>query len=103
MAVIIYSTTGTIDEAKTIARILVKEQYVACVHLIPHIESIYRWKGAIEEDAECVLLAKTTEENSEKTIQKIKDLHSYEVPEIFVLPISSGLPAYMQWVEDETK
>lgn len=60
MVVAVYSTTGNIDEARKIARILVKEKLAACVNIIPTIESIYSWKGKIEEVSECVIIAKTT-------------------------------------------
>ena len=80
MVSVIYSTTDTIDTAKSIARSLVKERLVACVHIIPKIESIYRWQGKIEEADECVLIAKTSERNVNKVMQKIRSLHPYEVP-----------------------
>jgi periplasmic divalent cation tolerance protein len=102
MASVIYSTTDTLDTAKTIARALVKEKLVACVHIIPQIESIYRWQGKIEEANECVLLAKTSERNVQKTIQKIRSLHPYEVPEIIVFPPVGGLKEYLDYIEEET-
>jgi periplasmic divalent cation tolerance protein len=102
MVSIIYSTTGSIEEARKIARMLVEEKVVACVNIIPKIESIYRWKGKIEEDNECVLLAKTTDKNIDKTIQRIKELHSYDVPDIVAIPITHGFKEYLDWVKDET-
>jgi periplasmic divalent cation tolerance protein len=102
MVSIIYSTTGSIEEARKIERMLVEEKLVACVNIIPKIESIYRWKGKIEEDNECVLLAKTTDKNIDKTIQRIKELHSYDVPDIVAIPITHGFKEYLDWVKDET-
>jgi len=102
MISIIYSTTGNIEEARKIAKILVEEKLVACVNIIPKIESIYRWQGKIEEDDECVLLAKTTDKNVDKTIQRIKELHSYDVPDIVAIPITNGFKKYLDWVKDET-
>lgn len=102
MVSVIYSTTDTSDTAKSIARCLVKEKLVACVHIIPKIESIYRWQGTIEEATECVLLAKTSERNVQKTIQRIRSLHPYEVPEIIVLPPVGGLKEYLNYVDEET-
>lgn len=102
MVSIIYTTTGTIDEARKIAQVLVSEKLAACVHIIPTIESFYRWKGKIEKAEECVLLVKTTERNVERTIHTIKNLHSYELPEILVLPPVGGLKEYLAYVEDET-
>ncbi|MFW6121168.1 MAG: divalent-cation tolerance protein CutA [Petrotogales bacterium] len=103
MAAVIYSTTGNIEDAKKIARVLVKEKLVACVNIIPKIESIYRWQEKIEEDNECVLISKTTDKNVDETIQKIKKLHPYDVPDIVVLPIIKGLKEYLNYVKDETK
>jgi periplasmic divalent cation tolerance protein len=102
MVSVIYSTVDTIETAKTIARFLVKEKLVACVHIIPKIESIYRWQGKIEETNEYVLLVKTSERNVQKTIQKIRSLHPYKIPEIIVFPPVGGLKEYIDYVEEET-
>jgi periplasmic divalent cation tolerance protein len=102
MISIIYSTSGNIEEARKIGRLLVEEKFVACVNIIPKVESIYRWQGKIEEDNECILLAKTINNNIEKTIKKIKELHSYDVPDIVVIPITHGLKDYLDWVKVET-
>ena len=103
MVAVIYSTTGNVQDAKKIARLLVEEKLVACVNIFPKIESVYRWQGKIEEDSECVLIAKTTDKNVEKTIQRIKEIHTYDVPDIIALPIVGGLQGYLKYIEDETK
>jgi periplasmic divalent cation tolerance protein len=102
MVSVIYSTIDTLENAKTIARLLVKEKLAACVHIIPKIESIYRWQGKIEETNEYVLLVKTSERNVQKTIQKIRSLHPYKIPEIIVFPPVGGLKEYIDYVEEET-
>jgi len=100
MVVAVYSTTENKDEARKIARILVKEKLVACVNIIPTVESVYSWKGKIEEDIECVIIAKTTEKNINETVEKIKQIHSYDVPDIIVIPIIGGLDGYLDYVKE---
>lgn len=102
MVSVIYSTIDKIQDARRIAHTLVEEQLVACVNIIPNIESIYKWKGKVENDEECVLIAKTTDQNVKKTIQRIKALHTYELPDIIVLPIIGGLKDYLDYVASET-
>ena len=102
MVAVIYTTIDNVQGARKIANTLVEEQLVACVNIIPKIESVYRWKGKIENDNECVLIAKTTDKNVKKTIQKIKELHTYELPDIIVLPIIGGLKDYLNYIQDET-
>lgn len=102
MVAVVYTTIDNVQDARKIARTLVEEQLVACVNIIPKIESIYRWKGKVETDNEVVLIAKTTDKNVKKTIQKIKELHTYELPDIIVLPIIGGLKDYLNYIQDET-
>lgn len=102
MVAIVYMTIDAIQDARRIAHTLVEEQLVACVNIIPKVESIYRWKGNIENDEEIVLIAKTTDANVKKTIQRIKQMHSYELPDIIVLPIIGGLKDYLNYIENET-
>ena len=102
MVSIIYSTFGSIEDARRIARTLVEEQLVACVNIIPKVESYYRWEGKIEDDEEAVILAKTVDKNVKKTIKRIKSLHSYELPDIIVLPIIGGHIEYLDYIAKET-
>ena len=102
MVSVIYSTTGTIEDARRIAHSLLKDKLVACVNIIPKVESIYRWQGKIEESNECALIVKTTERNVEKAVQKIRSLHPYETPDIIVFPPVGGLKEYLAYIEEET-
>ena len=102
MVAVIYTTIDNVQGARKIANTLVEEQLVACVNIIPKIESIYRWKGKIETDNEFVLIAKTTDKNVKKTIRRIKTLHTYELPDIIVLPIIGGLKEYLEYITNET-
>ena len=102
MVAVIYTTIDNIQDARRIAQTLVEEQIVACVNIIPNVESIYRWKGNIENDDEIILIAKTVDDNVKKAIQRIKQLHSYDVPDITVLPVIGGLKEYLDYITNET-
>jgi len=102
MVAVVYTTVGNIQDARKMANTLVEEQLVACVNIIPNIESVYSWKGKIENDEEIVLIAKTVDDNIKKTIQRIKKLHSYETPDIIVLPIVGGLKDYLEYIRNQT-
>lgn len=90
--------TSSENEGYKIAEILVKERLVACVNIIP-IQSIYSWKDKIESDKENLLIIKTKSSLIEKLKKKIKEIHSYENPELIVLSIEDGLPAYLNWID----
>ena len=98
----IYITTGDEDEARRIGRVLVEERLAACVNILP-IKSIYRWEENIEEENEVAMFVKTRAELADQVIERVKELHSYEVPCIVSLPIAKGNPDYLKWIEESTK
>jgi periplasmic divalent cation tolerance protein len=101
---VVLSTVSTSDEARTIARALVKKQLAACVNIVGPIQSIYRWKDEIIEDAqEFLLIIKTIADNISRLREELVRLHSYEVPECIALGIESGLPAYLDWISESVK
>jgi periplasmic divalent cation tolerance protein len=89
--------------AESIARQLVEQGLAACVNVMPHVRSIYRWQGAIEEAVEVTLLIKTTDARYAELESAIKAAHPYEVPEIIAVPVATGLPRYLDWIAEETK
>ena len=101
-AVIVYITTESLEQAEEIGRALVGERLAACANILPGMRSIYRWKGAVETAGETVLIAKTREALAQALIARVRELHTYEVPCIVVLPITAGLPAFLRWIDDET-
>jgi periplasmic divalent cation tolerance protein len=100
---IVTITVGTGEEALTIARTLVEERLAACVQIIPRIRSIYRWKGEICDEEEQLLIMKTRSDLCSTLQNRIRGLHSYEVPEILSFPIAAGLPEYLAWVIENTR
>ena len=100
---VIYITVGNFDEAKTIGRKLLEERLVACVNLIDGMQSMYWWNDTLQEDREVVLIAKTTGARVPAVIERVKALHSYEIPCIVSLPIAAGNPAFLDWIETEVK
>lgn len=90
------------DTANAIALALVEGRLAACVNILPRCQSVYRWQGAVETASEVPLLIKTTAANYPALETAIRDRHPYEVPEIIALSIARGLPAYLNWLADET-
>lgn len=90
------------QSAQEMARRLVEARLAACVNCIPGVRSVYRWEGAVEEAEEVSLLIKTAAARYAELEAAIKASHPYQLPEIVALP-ASGLPAYLDWVMQETK
>lgn len=101
-ASLLYITAKDTVEATSIGRALVNERLVACANILLPVHSIYRWKGAVEECGEALLVAKTRRSLVKKVVKRVKALHSYECPCIVALPIDGGNPAYLAWIDDET-
>lgn len=99
--IIVLSTCNSEEEARTIARGLVEKRLAACVNITPGIRSIYRWKGAIEESSEYLLLIKSRRDLLEQLRAALETMHSYEVPEVVALAIVDGSPAYIEWMDRE--
>jgi periplasmic divalent cation tolerance protein len=95
-------TAPSQQEAEAIARSLVQSQLAACVSLVP-IHSIYTWQGELHQEQEWQLLIKTDLTQFETLAAKIRELHSYEVPEIVALPIVAGSQPYLQWISDQCR
>lgn len=89
--------------ANRIALAVVEAGLAACVNLLPRVQSVYRWQGAIESASEVPLLIKTTAGRYTELEAAIRELHPYDVPEIIALPIAQGLPAYLDWLAAETR
>lgn len=93
---------GNLEEARKVSRFLVQEQYVACVHIIPQIESIFLWKNQLDTAQETKVSLKTRAENFDAVKEIILERSSYELPEIIATPISNGHKEYLAWLEENT-
>ena len=96
---VVVTTAGSEDEARRIASALVERRLAACVNVMPRIQSTYRWKDAIEQAEEWMLLVKTRRERFEAVAAAIRELHSYELPEVVMLDVPGGDPRYLAWID----
>jgi len=96
--VIVLTTVGTAFDVAVLARELVEQRLAACVNIIPRIESIYRWQGRIETDAEQLLLIKTTAERVEALRERLTARHPYEVPEFVVIQMDDVGGPWREWL-----
>lgn len=102
---LVYVTTKNRDEAKSIGETLVKEKLAACANILDGMESIYRWNGSIEIDQETILLIKSTYNNLPHLTDRVKELHSYDVPCIISFNIAEqeGNADYLEWLLNSVK
>ena len=97
-AIVVVTTVGTEEQAYTIAREIVARRQAACVNIVPGIRSIYRWKGKICKDGELLLIIKTLEDEFEGVTATIRELHSYELPEILTFNVGRGEQRFLDWI-----
>jgi periplasmic divalent cation tolerance protein len=99
---VVFITTSSYEEARKIADALVDLKKAACVNIVPKVNSLFRWKGKIEDVEESLMVVKTRTELFPDIVSTVKSIHSYEVPEIIALPIVEGNPDYLSWLKEET-
>lgn len=102
---LLYITTPDKKEAKKIGRALIEENLAACANIIDGMESIYKWKGEIQEDNECVLIIKTHYSRVNKVTRRVKEMHSYECPCVISITLAEneGNEDYLDWLEANSK
>jgi periplasmic divalent cation tolerance protein len=98
---IVYITTSGDLESKKIAKKLLEEKIAACINIIPTVESIYLWKGKIEQDSESIMLVKTKSKMVEEVIKRVEELHSYEIPCVLEITVNKGSKNYIEWMKSE--
>ena len=100
--IIVYVTAGSPAEGDRLARALVDERLAACVNRIATVQSVYRWEGKLEQSEEQLLIIKTQRGLFAALEKRVRELHSYSVPEIVALPIIEGSQDYLRWLGDQT-
>jgi periplasmic divalent cation tolerance protein len=94
----VFITAPNNEEASRLAEMLVERKLAACVQILPAMESVYRWQGKIERQAEVLLIAKTLASKFAELEREVSTLHSYETPEIVAVPLSEVSEKYLQWL-----
>ena len=98
-AIIVLMTAANREEAVRIAEMLVSTRLAGCVQILPEIQSIYRWQGAVAHDAEVLLVAKTTSGRFDELDRRVREIHSYETPEIVAMQVTAVSEPYLKWLQ----
>jgi periplasmic divalent cation tolerance protein len=96
--VVVLMTAGSTAEASRIAETLVNHRMAACVQILPEMQSIYIWRGEVQREREVLLIAKTTRASFDDLEREVREIHSYETPEIVALPIVAPSEGYLKWL-----
>jgi len=99
--IVVFSTCDSEEQAGRIARALLDQRLAACINILPHVRSIYRWKNQIEDAAEWMLIIKSRRDLLDALRAAIGKMHSYEVPEMLALPVVDGSQAYLEWLDGQ--
>ncbi len=97
--IVVLITTGSREQANKIADSLISKRKAACVNVVPQVDSLFWWKGKIDSAHEALLLVKTKASLFPEIVTLVKEIHSYEVPEIIALPIVAGSEDYLNWLD----
>lgn len=99
--IVVLTTADSLELAHKIATALVEAREAACVSIVPGIRSIYWWEGKICDEGEFLLLIKSSAERFEAIRSRIRQVHTYQVPEIISLPLTAGDPDYLRWLREQ--
>jgi periplasmic divalent cation tolerance protein len=101
--IIVLITATSKDEAGRIGTALVNEHIAACVNILPQIRSLFFWDGKTQDENEMLMIVKSRLSQLDRIIARVKELHSYTVPEVIAIPIIGGSPEYLHWLKDSTQ
>jgi periplasmic divalent cation tolerance protein len=99
--IVVLMTAANREEAGRIAEMLVSERLAACVQVLHEIQSVYHWQGEVARDSEVLLLAKTTLDRFDELDRAVREIHSYQTPEIVALPVTAISEPYLTWLQEE--
>src|SRR6187431_1551765 len=100
--IVVFMTAANGEEATRLADMLVGAHLAACVQILPEMESVYRWQGKVERQAEVLLIAKTMRSKFDDLEREVRALHSYDTPEIVAVPVITGSAPYLDWLNEAT-
>lgn len=101
--IVIFITTASDEEARSLAKLLLDQRKVACVNIIPDVDSLFWWQGKVDSAQESLLIVKTRSSLLPEIVNLVKQAHSYGVPEIIALPVIGGNEDYLNWIDNEVK
>ena len=99
--IVVLITTGSVEEAHNVAQLLLNQRAVACINIIPRVDSVFWWEDKLDSAQESLIIAKTKASLLNEIIRLVKSIHSYEVPEIIALPVTGGSEDYLNWIDSE--
>ena len=101
--ILVLTTIAAEADGAALGRSLVDERLAACVNVLPAMTSVYRWKGQVEQDREQQVIIKTTRDRLAALEARVRELHTYELPEFVIIEAGGGAEAYLAWVEESVK
>jgi periplasmic divalent cation tolerance protein len=96
---LVFTSFAREEDAARVVRVLIEERLVACGNLLPGARSLYRWKGAIADEREVVVLMKSRKQDWSALVSRLHELHPYDTPECIAVRVAAGAPKYMAWLE----
>ena len=97
--IVLFITTATAEEAQRISKVLLNQRKAACVNIVPRVSSLFWWQDKLDSAQESLLVIKTKAAQLNEIVRLVKELHSYDVPEIIALPIVGGNQDYLEWID----
>ncbi len=101
--IVLFITASNSEEAHKIAKVLLSQRKAACVNIVPGISSLFWWQDKLDSAQESLLIVKTKASLLNQIVTLVREIHSYEVPEIIALPIIGGNQDYLEWIDKEVK